>query len=164
MVPAGGEGGLAGWRGVRRARRSTRTREQRGGCLSAHRAGAGGGAACGPLLRLQHISLLCMLLVCLQAGEPECSGELVHGPGAAAGSQPTENKTPCHGIAQAFKAAALEAVREYFASSDAAEVARRLEELNEPGLQNIMVKLVRPRSVTPPAHEQSLAVAHFALQ
>ncbi|KAK9819246.1 hypothetical protein WJX81_007334 [Elliptochloris bilobata] len=42
---------------------------------------------------------------------------------------------------QAFKAASLEAVREYFASSDAAEVARRLEELAEPGLQNILVKL-----------------------
>ena len=100
-----------------------------------------------------------MLLVCLQAGEPERSGELVQGPGAAAGSQPTENKTPCHGIAQAFKAAALEAVREYFASSDAAEVARRLEELNEPGLQNIMVKLVRTCPVTPPAHEQTRKAA-----
>ncbi len=36
----------------------------------------------------------------------------------------------------------MEAVREYFASSDAAEVARRLEELGEPGLHNILVKLV----------------------
>jgi len=35
-------------------------------------------------------------------------------------------------------------VREYFASSDAAEVARRLEELGEPGLHNILVKLVPP--------------------
>ena len=53
---------------------------------------------------------------------------------------------------QAFKAAALEAVREYFASSDAAEVARRLEELNEPGLPNIMVKLVqRPPQRRPPS-------------
>ncbi len=33
-------------------------------------------------------------------------------------------------------------MREYFASSDAAEVARRLEELGEPGLHNILVKLV----------------------
>ena len=67
----------------------------------------------------------------------------MQGPAAAAESQPTETYSPCHGILQAFKAAALEAVREYFASSDAAEVARRLEELNEPALQNIMVKLVR---------------------
>ena len=63
---------------------------------------------------------------------------------------------------QAFKAAALEAVREYFASSDAAEVARRLEELSETGLQNIMVKLVRGHSGAPHVHEHVIALVHFS--
>ena len=58
-------------------------------------------------------------------------------------------------MCQAFKAAALEAVREYFTSSDGAEVARRLEELGEPGLHNILVKLVPTPSFSPAAHSLS---------
>ena len=55
-------------------------------------------------------------------------------------------------VCQAYKAAALEAVREYFASSDGTEFTRRLEELGEPGLHNILVKLVPAHFVSPAAH------------
>ena len=44
---------------------------------------------------------------------------------------------------QAFKASAIAAIREYFDSSDAAEVGRSLGDLEEPGLTNIFVKQVR---------------------
>eukprot|EP00891_Asterochloris_glomerata_P000321 jgi/Astpho2/321/Aster-02203 len=40
----------------------------------------------------------------------------------------------------AFKASAIAAIREYFDSSDAAEVGRSLGDLEEPGLTNIFVK------------------------
>ena len=43
---------------------------------------------------------------------------------------------------QAFKAAALDIVREYFDSGDAGEVATRLAELQEPGCLNVFVKHV----------------------
>ena len=43
---------------------------------------------------------------------------------------------------QAFKAAALNIVREYFDSGDAGEVATRLAELEEPGCLNVFVKHV----------------------
>ena len=43
---------------------------------------------------------------------------------------------------QAFKASAIAAIREYFDSSDAAEVGRSLGDLEEPGLTNIFVKQV----------------------
>ncbi|PSC74724.1 Programmed cell death 4 [Micractinium conductrix] len=49
-------------------------------------------------------------------------------------------QTPVHPNLQAFKAAALDIVREYFDSGDAAEVAVRLSELDEPGFHNIFVK------------------------
>jgi programmed cell death protein 4 len=41
---------------------------------------------------------------------------------------------------QAFKTAAVTAIQEYFDSADAAEVARSLEDLDEPGFMNIAVK------------------------
>ncbi|KAI7837239.1 hypothetical protein COHA_008927 [Chlorella ohadii] len=46
--------------------------------------------------------------------------------------------TPFH--PNAFKASALDIVREYFDSGDASEVAQRLAELDEPGFHNIFVK------------------------
>ncbi|PRW57868.1 programmed cell death 4-like isoform B [Chlorella sorokiniana] len=48
--------------------------------------------------------------------------------------------TPFHPNVQAFKASALDIVREYFDSGDASEVAERLAELDEPGFHNIFVK------------------------
>ncbi|KAL4436793.1 hypothetical protein ABPG75_003932 [Micractinium tetrahymenae] len=47
---------------------------------------------------------------------------------------------PFHPNVQAFKAAALDIVREYFDSGDVAEVARALTDLDEPGFHNIFVK------------------------
>ncbi|KAK9828666.1 hypothetical protein WJX72_001404 [[Myrmecia] bisecta] len=41
---------------------------------------------------------------------------------------------------QSFKASAVNLIKEYFSSSDAAEVARSLAELDEPGLHHIFVK------------------------
>ena len=89
------------------------------------------------------MSLLNVLPVCFQAVTLSQVSLSAARSLCRAGEQPNHSNPPCPGITQAFKAAALEAVREYFASSDAAEVARRLEELNEPGLHNIMVKLVQ---------------------
>ena len=44
---------------------------------------------------------------------------------------------------QAFKKASLAAIKEYYCSGDAAEVARCLQELNEPGFHSLVVKQVR---------------------
>lgn len=49
------------------------------------------------------------------------------------------NGASSHSV-QAFKASAIAAIREYFDSSDAAEVGRSLGDLEEPGLTNIFVK------------------------
>ena len=49
---------------------------------------------------------------------------------------------------QAFKTAAVTAIQEYFDSADAAEVARSLEDLDEPGFMNIAVKQVRSAAMT----------------
>ena len=43
---------------------------------------------------------------------------------------------------QAFKKASLAAIKEYYCSGDAAEVARCLQELNEPGFHSLVVKQV----------------------
>ena len=47
-------------------------------------------------------------------------------------------------MVQAYKAAAIEIVKEYMASADTAEVAEALKELGHPDLQHIFVKQVRP--------------------
>ncbi|KAL4858246.1 Programmed cell death protein 4 [Chlorella vulgaris] len=47
---------------------------------------------------------------------------------------------PFHPSVQAFKASALDIVREYFDSGDCGEVGQRLVELDEPGFHNIFVK------------------------
>ena len=48
-------------------------------------------------------------------------------------------------VLQAYKAAAIELVKEYMASSDIAEVAEALKELGQPEMQHIFVKQVRGR-------------------
>lgn len=64
---------------------------------------------------------------------------------------------------QAFKASAIAAIREYFDSSDAAEVGRSLGDLEEPGLTNIFVKQVRLpllRGAPPPWDETHVVTGH----
>ena len=72
------------------------------------------------------------------------------------------NGASSHSV-QAFKASAIAAIREYFDSSDAAEVGRSLGDLEEPGLTNIFVKQVRSplqRVVPSPWDETNAATGH----
>ena len=61
-------------------------------------------------------------------------------PGAPVSAIWANGRAPFHPSVQSFKAAALDITREYFESGDAAEVSRRLQELDEPGFHNIAVK------------------------
>ena len=70
------------------------------------------------------------------AGTPGTPGAAANSNGLAAAS------APFGAGVQAFKAAALDIVREYFDSGDAGEVATRLAELGEPGCLNVFVKHV----------------------
>ena len=66
---------------------------------------------------------------------------------------------------QAYKAAAIEIVREYMASADLAEVAEALRELGQPALQHIFVKQVRCQQHTgSPRLEYALDGLHSVLQ
>lgn len=56
----------------------------------------------------------------------------------------------------AFKAACAAAIREYFDSSDASEVASRLTELDDPGLLHILVKQAIVMSLDRKDHEREL--------
>lgn len=58
---------------------------------------------------------------------------------SSAMSTTSVNGGTAHSV-QSFKIAVLETIQEFFASSDTDEVARRLVELDEPGLQHIFVK------------------------
>eukprot|EP00955_Chlamydomonas_euryale_P038818 351209-Chlamydomonas_euryale.AAC.1 len=79
------------------------------------------------------------------AGAPASTGGGANGAGVANG----------HGV-PAFKDACKRAVLEYFDSGDAAEVGRRLVELDDPGLLPVFVKLAVVQSLDRKDKEREL--------